>query len=47
MKDFSHADQNEMSAVDLNRAIASTLVVARSEYATWPTWKPNSAKFRA
>jgi PAS domain S-box-containing protein len=32
MKDFSHADQREMSEVDLNRAINSTLVVARSEY---------------
>ena len=32
MKDFSHADQREMGQVDLNRAIASTLVVARSEY---------------
>jgi two-component system NtrC family sensor kinase len=32
MKDFSHADQNEMSQVDLNRAINSTLVIARSEY---------------
>jgi len=32
MKDFSHADQAEMSAVDLNRAINSTLIVARSEY---------------
>jgi len=32
MKDFAHADQNEMSHVDLNRAIASTLVIARSEY---------------
>ena len=32
MKDFSHADQHEMSQVDLNRAIASTLVIARSEY---------------
>jgi len=32
MKHFSHADQREMSAVDLNVAIASTLVVARSEY---------------
>ncbi|HEY6126276.1 MAG TPA: ATP-binding protein [Steroidobacteraceae bacterium] len=32
MKDFSHADQREMSDVDLNRAITSTLVVARSEY---------------
>jgi PAS domain S-box-containing protein len=33
LKDFSHADQNHMSAVDLNRAINSTLVVTRSEYA--------------
>ena len=32
MKHFSHADQREMSAVDLNVAIASTLVMARSEY---------------
>jgi len=32
MKDFSHADQREMSGVDLNKAIGSTLVVARSEY---------------
>jgi two-component system NtrC family sensor kinase len=32
MKHFSHADQREMSAVDLNTAIASTLVIARSEY---------------
>ncbi len=32
MKDFSHADQTEMSTVDLNRSIASTLVIARSEY---------------
>ncbi len=32
MKDFSHADQREMSQVDLNRAISSTLVIARSEY---------------
>jgi PAS domain S-box-containing protein len=32
MKDFSHADQNAMSEVDLNRAINSTLVIARSEY---------------
>jgi two-component system, NtrC family, sensor kinase len=31
MKDFSH-DQREMSQVDLNRAINSTLVIARSEY---------------
>ncbi len=33
LKDFSHADQNHMCAVDLNRAINSTLVVTRSEYA--------------
>ncbi len=32
MKDFSHADQREMCQMDLNRAISSTLVVARSEY---------------
>jgi PAS domain S-box-containing protein len=32
MKHFSHADQREMTAVDLNAAIASTLVIARSEY---------------
>jgi PAS domain S-box-containing protein len=32
LKDFSHADQNHMSAVDLNRAINSTLIVTRSEY---------------
>ena len=32
MKHFSHADQREMSEVDLNAAIASTLVIARSEY---------------
>ena len=32
MKHFSHADQREMSLVDLNAAIASTLVIARSEY---------------
>jgi PAS domain S-box-containing protein len=34
LKDFSHADQNHMTAVDLNRAINSTLIVTRSEYAT-------------
>jgi PAS domain S-box-containing protein len=33
LKDFSHADQNHMTAVDLNRAINSTLIVTRSEYA--------------
>jgi two-component system, NtrC family, sensor kinase len=32
MKDFAHADQNEMCEVDINRSIASTLVIARSEY---------------
>jgi len=32
MKHFSHADQREMSEVDLNASIASTLVIARSEY---------------
>jgi PAS domain S-box-containing protein len=33
MKNFSHHhDQHEMSPVDLNKAIASTLVIARSEY---------------
>jgi PAS domain S-box-containing protein len=32
MKNFSHAGQNEMGEVDLNAAIASTLVIARSEY---------------
>jgi PAS domain S-box-containing protein len=32
MKEFSHADKSEMGQVDLNRAIASTLVIARSEY---------------
>jgi len=32
MKDFSHADQREMCPMDLNQAISSTLVVARSEY---------------
>jgi PAS domain S-box-containing protein len=32
MKDFSHADQDAVSQVDLNCSIRSTLVVARSEY---------------
>jgi PAS domain S-box-containing protein len=32
MKEFSHVDQREMAQVDLNRAINSTLVIARSEY---------------
>ena len=34
MKDFSYPDQHEMRAIDLNRAIHSTLVIARSEYKT-------------
>jgi signal transduction histidine kinase len=32
MKAFAHPDQGEMSAVDLNQAIRSTLTVARNEY---------------
>ena len=32
MKDFSYPDQTEMSGVDLNRAVQSTLVVARNTY---------------
>jgi two-component system NtrC family sensor kinase len=32
MKEFSHVDQREMSQVDINRAVNSTLVIARSEY---------------
>jgi PAS domain S-box-containing protein len=32
MKDFSHPDHSEMGSIDLNRAIASTLIIARSEY---------------
>jgi len=32
MKEFAHPDRREMSAVDLNQAIGSTLVVSRSEY---------------
>jgi signal transduction histidine kinase len=32
MKDFSHPDSTEALAMDLNRAIKSTLVVAASEY---------------
>jgi PAS domain S-box-containing protein len=35
MKDFANADHNEMAQVDLNRKIASTLVVTRSEYKQW------------
>jgi two-component system NtrC family sensor kinase len=33
MKDFANADQSAVMTIDLNRKIASTLVVARSEYA--------------
>ncbi len=32
MKDFAHPDSKAMSAIDLNRAIESTLTIARSEY---------------
>ena len=32
MKEFAHPDQKEMTAVDLNQAIQSTLVMARNEY---------------
>ncbi|HTP38482.1 MAG TPA: PAS domain-containing protein [Steroidobacteraceae bacterium] len=32
MREFSHPDQHEMSPIDLNRAIQSTLVVAKNEY---------------
>lgn len=32
MRDFANADQNEMSAFDLNRSIASALVIANSEF---------------
>jgi signal transduction histidine kinase len=32
MKEFSHPDQHEMAPIDLNRAIQSTLTVARNEY---------------
>jgi PAS domain S-box-containing protein len=32
MKEFAHPDQKEMTLVDLNRAVASTLVIARNEY---------------
>ncbi len=32
MKEFAHPDQKTMVAVDLNRAIESTLVIARNEY---------------
>jgi C4-dicarboxylate-specific signal transduction histidine kinase len=32
MKEFAHPDQKEMSLVDLNHAIESTLTIARNEY---------------
>ena len=32
MKEFSHPDQGEKKPVDLNKAIATTLIVARNEY---------------
>lgn len=32
MKEFAHPDQKEMVAVDLNRILQATLVVARNEY---------------
>jgi signal transduction histidine kinase len=32
MKEFAHPDQKDMMTVDLNQAIRSTLVVARTEY---------------
>jgi PAS domain S-box-containing protein len=32
MKEFAHPDQREMSVVDLNKAIQSTLIIARNEY---------------
>jgi PAS domain S-box-containing protein len=32
MKEFAHPDQKEMSAVDLNQSILSTLTIARNEY---------------
>jgi signal transduction histidine kinase len=32
MKEFAHPDAVEMAPVDLNRAIESTLVIARNEY---------------
>ncbi len=32
MKEFAHPDQREMSTVDLNQAIGSTLTIARNEY---------------
>ena len=32
MKEFAHPDQKEMTSVDLNQAVQSTLVIARNEY---------------
>jgi signal transduction histidine kinase len=32
MKEFAHPDRKEMTAVDLNQAINSTLIIARNEY---------------
>ena len=32
MKEFAHPDQNQMHQADLNRAITSTLTIARNEY---------------
>jgi signal transduction histidine kinase len=32
MKEFAHPDAKEMAPVDLNRAIQSTLIIARNEY---------------
>jgi PAS domain S-box-containing protein len=32
MKEFAHPDQSEMAAVDINRAVQSTLTVASNEY---------------
>jgi PAS domain S-box-containing protein len=32
MKEFAHPSQRDMAAVDLNRAIQNTLVIARNEY---------------
>src|SRR5436309_7933314 len=32
MKEFAHPDQNEMTPIDLNQAVQSTMIVARTEY---------------
>ena len=34
MREFAHPDQKEMTSVDINHAIETTLVMARSEYRT-------------